>query len=167
LKYLATSLFVKRTDILCKKKSNCYHGVLKDLNGLFHPKKTVREIHLMSDTVTNVTEDDVRLVLKTRCRNSIMKEGKKSGFRLISILDIKLEEITFIQIYPKKGALEQSDLTEEEYAFAIETYIEEKIAGTLIQLDVEDNFKIIEKLEEEEENDGESDNKDEISNAAE
>lgn len=63
-----------------------------------------------------------------------MKEGKRGGFRIISIVDIHDDSITFLDIYPKTGKYGKSDLDYSEYKKILETYIESKINDSLYEL---------------------------------
>lgn len=80
--------------------------------------------------------DDPRIVIKLRLPDKKHHLAKKDGYRLIYLTYKDIEEVAFIDIYPKNGPSQQLDLSDVEIKSLINVYIDEKEAGLLESFDI-------------------------------
>ncbi len=76
--------------------------------------------------ISEINEQDKKIVLKNRYKNSAMREGKSGGFRSYSIADKEDKSLTFLAVYPKKGKFSKADLNKTEITNILSEYIEQK-----------------------------------------
>lgn len=145
MKFFGTNNFLENIKKLCKKKKDNYYTVKDDICDEYKDITDINEAILKGIPVSEVKEEDKKVILKTRYKNSAMKEGKSSGFRSYSVADTESENLTFLSVYPKKGKFGKSDLTAKEVESSLEEYIEQKSDDTLSELDINNNLKFKEK----------------------
>jgi len=143
LQYFSSLTFNKSIDNLKKKKKYNYSNVLIDST------KEIKDITLLddylkkSDVISKMEDGHKKILVKTRIPNSAMKVGKSAGFRIISIIDYDRNHINFLEVYPKKGKLGKSDLSNGEYKSLLEEYINQLKDSSLDERDPTNNLEII------------------------
>ena len=76
--------------------------------------------------------DDPRIIIKLRLPDRKHRLAKKDGFRLIYLVYKDVEEVAFLDIYPKNGPMQQLDIDDQQVVNLVKQYIDEKENGTLL-----------------------------------
>ncbi len=138
--FFGTNNFLNNLKELCKKKKDNYYTVNKDITTEYKNVSTIDETIMKGVPVSEIKEEDKKIILKSRYKNSAMKTGKSGGFRSYSIADKEDESLTFLAVYPKKGKFGKSDLTKAEVTNILSEYIEQKQNKTMTKLDINNNL---------------------------
>lgn len=119
--------FRQRMDALKKVKRGVYAAVEDEIRKEFCCVSIDRIRH----NNDMILLDDSRIVIKLRLPDKKHHLAKKDGYRLIYLTYKDIEEVVFMDIYPKNGPLQQLDLSDVEIKSLIKMYIDEKEAGSL------------------------------------
>lgn len=65
------------------------------------------------------------VIVKYRLGDKRMKLSKANGYRLIYMVSTLHERVVFLDIYPKRGPLQQLDIDDRQLMRLIEEYLEE------------------------------------------
>ena len=65
------------------------------------------------------------VIVKYRLGDKRMKLSKANGYRLIYMVSTLHERVVFLDIYPKRGSLQQLDIDDRQLMRLIEEYLEE------------------------------------------
>ena len=141
MKFFCTNNFLENIQKLCKKKKDNYYTVKEDISIEYKDINNIEEAIMKGVPVSEVKEGDKKVILKTRYKNSAMKEGKSGGFRSYSVADTETENLTLLSVYPKKGKFGKSDLSAREIEIALGEYIEQEESKTLTELDINNNLE--------------------------
>lgn len=121
------SNFRQRIDALKKVKRGVYATVEDEIRKGFC-SISMEQIRHNNDMVLL---DDSRIIIKLRLPDKKHHLAKKDGYRLIYLTYKDIEEVAFMDIYPKNGSSQQLDLSDVEIKSLINLYIDEKEAGLL------------------------------------
>lgn len=72
------------------------------------------------------------VIVKYRLGDKRMKLSKANGYRLIYMVSTLHERVVFLDIYPKRGSLQQLDIDDRQLMRLIEEYLEEDAGHQLI-----------------------------------
>lgn len=72
------------------------------------------------------------VIVKYRLGDKRMKLSKANGYRLIYMVSTLHERVVFLDIYPKRGPLQQLDIDDRQLMRLIEEYLEEDAGHQLI-----------------------------------
>lgn len=72
------------------------------------------------------------VIVKYRLGDKRMKLSKANGYRLIYMVSTLHERVVFLDIYPKRGPLQQLDIDDRQLMRLIEEYIEEDAGHQLM-----------------------------------
>lgn len=65
------------------------------------------------------------IAIKLRLPDHRQRLSKKDGYRLIYLVSMKEERVAFLDIYPKRGPLQQLDIQDEELMRLLALYVQE------------------------------------------
>lgn len=72
------------------------------------------------------------IIVKYRLGDKRMKLSKANGYRLIYMVSTLHERVVFLDIYPKRGPLQQLDIDDRQLMRLIEEYLEEDAGHQLM-----------------------------------
>lgn len=72
------------------------------------------------------------VIVKYRLGDKRMKLSKANGYRLIYMVSTLHERVVFLDIYPKRGSLQQLDIDDRQLMRLIEEYLEEDAGHQLL-----------------------------------
>lgn len=72
------------------------------------------------------------VIVKYRLGDKRMKLSKANGYRLIYMVSTLYERVVFLDIYPKRGPLQQLDIDDRQLMRLIEEYLEEDAGHQLM-----------------------------------
>ena len=72
------------------------------------------------------------VIVKYRFGDKRMKLSKANGYRLIYMVSTLHERVVFLDIYPKRGSLQQLDIDDRQLMRLIEEYLEEDAGHQLM-----------------------------------
>lgn len=72
------------------------------------------------------------VIVKYRLGDRRMKLSKANGYRLIYMVSTLHERVVFLDIYPKRGPLQQLDIDDRQLMRLIEEYLEEDAGHQLM-----------------------------------
>ena len=72
------------------------------------------------------------LVVKLRLPDRLQRLSKANGYRLIYLVSMIEERVAFLDVYPKRGPLQQLDIPEEELYRLLSLYVDEGKRNLLI-----------------------------------
>ena len=72
------------------------------------------------------------IIVKYRLGDKRMKLSKANGYRLIYMVSTLYERVVFLDIYPKRGPLQQLDIDDRQLMKLIEEYLEEDAGHQLM-----------------------------------
>ncbi len=125
----STSIFDKQLADLIKKPRNGYSNCLNDTIEILCPLSFI-EICNLDDVITKTNELILR---KIRIPNTEKGWSKTQGYRLVSLCDLRDENVYLLYVYPKKGKLESSDLTNKGAEILLTDFQKIKSAGEVFK----------------------------------
>lgn len=127
IKFSAITYFIERTSTLKNVRRGVYASVEDEIRAAF--KKT--SIEQIRQNRGMILLDDPRIIIKLRLPDRKHRLAKKDGFRLIYLVYKDVEEVAFLDIYPKNGPMQQLDIDDQQVVNLVKQYIDEKENGTL------------------------------------
>lgn len=125
--YFAITNFMERIAALKDAKRGVYATVEEEVCTAFKDV-SIEQIRQNRDMILL---DDPRIIIKLRLPDKRHKLAKKDGFRLIYLVYKNSEEVTFLDIYPKNGPMQQLDIDDQQVVNLVRQYVDEKENGTL------------------------------------
>jgi hypothetical protein len=104
---------------LSKKVRDGYSNCLTDIRDILCDLP-FEQIALLDDLLFSTQKFQLR---KIRVPNKELNYGKSSGYRIIALCNNEDQNIYLLCIYPKKGKLEQSDLTSNGVKLLLEKFV--------------------------------------------
>lgn len=129
--FKAISSFGRRLENLLSIRRGVYAGVKEEIKQEFRGK-TIEQIRQNND---KILLDDELIVIKLRLPDRKQHLSKRDGYRLIYMVFKTQEIVVFLDIYPKRGPMQQLDIDDNTLASLIETYWKESENGTLGNFD--------------------------------
>ncbi len=117
-----TPILNKYLTTLLKKPKDGYSQCITDIKSIVCPLSFI-EVCNLDDVVTRTNDFVLR---KVRIPNKEQSWSKSQGYRLILICDIANEKIFLLCVYPKKGKLQSSDLTNKGAGLLLEQFANAK-----------------------------------------
>jgi len=138
--YTSTS-FRNSISKLTRKPKDGYESVVKDVSDA---------LSNMDDSFLRETNDRIRQeqnfrIVKLRVKNSHQNLPKNDAFRLIYWVSTKSDNLVLLKVYPKRGPLGTSNLTNSEFKRLLEEMLIEKEDSVLQKVDISNNLSIIDK----------------------
>lgn len=115
------SYFRKRLHGLTEYKRGVYAGVEDEIKKAFKGI-SIDQIRQNRDMI--LMQSDA-IAIKLRLPDHRQRLSKKDGYRLIYLVSLIEERVAFLDIYPKRGPLQQLDISNEELTHLLLMYVEE------------------------------------------
>ncbi|MBR2772750.1 MAG: hypothetical protein IKD78_12215 [Bacteroidales bacterium] len=128
IKFSAITYFIERTSTLKNVRRGVYASVEDEIRAAFK-ETSIEQIRQNRDMILL---DDPRIIIKLRLPDRKHRLAKKDGFRLIYLVYKDVEEVAFLDIYPKNGPMQQLDIDDQQVVNLVKQYIDEKENGTLL-----------------------------------
>ena len=128
IKFSAITYFIERTSTLKNVRRGVYASVEDEIRAAFK-ETSIEQIRQNRDMILF---DDQRIIIKLRLPDRKHRLTKKDGFRLIYLVYKDVEEVAFLDIYPKNGPMQQLDIDDQQVVNLVKQYIDEKENGTLL-----------------------------------
>ncbi len=116
--FFAIEPFRLRLEKLLDVKRRVYAGIVEEISDAFRnvPIEQIRNNRDM------ILLEDPLIVVKLRLPDKKHKLSKKDGFRLIYLAYKNTEKVVFLDIYPKRGPLQQLDLSDSDLLDLLDRY---------------------------------------------
>ena len=137
--FASVSTFRKRLVELLKVKRGVYSAAPNSICDAFKDA-SIEQIRQNRDMVL-MNNDSV--VIKLRLQDKKQHLSKSDGYRLIYLVLKGRPIVIFLDIYPKRGPLQQLDIEDDEIARLINEFNSELNASKLIAHDINDSLKEI------------------------
>lgn len=132
IKFSAITYFIERTSTLKNVRRGVYASVENEIRAAFK-ETSIEQIRQNRDMILL---DDPRIIIKLRLPDRKHRLAKKDGFRLIYLVYKDVEEVAFLDIYPKNGPMQQLDIDDQQVVNLVKQYIDEKENGTLLDYEI-------------------------------
>ena len=93
----------------------------------------ITEIRTNRDMI--LMQDDA-IVIKLRLPDHRQRLSRANGYRLIYMVSMVKERVVFMDIYPKRGPLQQLDISREELLRLLAEYVDEGANGLIVDFEV-------------------------------
>ena len=130
--FSSISYFVSRLNALKDVKRGVYNTVDDEIRAAFKDC-SIEQIRQNYDMILL---DDPRIVTKLRLPDRKHRLSKRDGYRLIYLVYKDLEEVAFLDIYPKNGPMQQLDIDDEMVVELVRQYTDEKEMNNLIPFEL-------------------------------
>jgi len=132
IKFSVITYFIERTSALKNVRRGVYSTVEDEVRAAFK-EASIEQIRQNRDMILL---DDPRIIIKLRLPDRKHRLAKKDGFRLIYLVYKDVEEVAFLDIYPKNGPMQQLDIDDQQVVNLVKQYIDEKENGTLLDYEI-------------------------------
>ena len=126
--FVSISSFRKRLNALLKVKRSVYAGVVTEICSAFKGY-TIEQIRQNRDMI--LLNDDA-VVIKLRMPDKKQKLSKSDGYRLIYMVMKNLPLVVLLDIYPKRGPLQQLDIDDNIVTILIQEFMTESKVNSLV-----------------------------------
>lgn len=133
--FASITTFRKRLAELLKVKRGVYSGVKAEICQAFKGA-TIEQIRTNRDMILI---DNEAVVIKLRLPDKRQRLSKADGYRLIYMALKQTPLVVFLDIYPKRGPLQQLDIDDKELNRLLQEFVEEFNANTLVFHDMEND----------------------------
>ena len=113
--------FRERLQALMDYKRSVYSGAETEIKSAFKGV-SIEQIRQNRDMI--LMQDD-SIAIKLRLPDNRQRLSKKDGYRLIYLVSMIEERVAFLDIYPKRGPLQQLDIPDEELLRLLSLYVQE------------------------------------------
>lgn len=113
--------FRERLQALMDYKRGVYSGVEAEIKTAFKDAP-IGQIRQNRDMI--LMQSDA-IAIKLRLPDHSQRLSKKDGYRLIYLVSMIEERVAFLDIYPKRGPLQQLDIPDEELLRLLSLYVQE------------------------------------------
>lgn len=127
IQFFSISYFSERIKDLCKIKKGVYSNVENEIRNEF-AGKTITDIRCNRDMILMADE---AILIKLRLPDKKHKLAKKDGYRLIYLVSKTKETVVFLDIYPKRGPLQQISISEKDLANLLNLFAKEAKTNSL------------------------------------
>ena len=121
ISFKTISYFRGRLQNLIDYKRGVYAGVKAEVITAFK-NVPIEQIRQNRDII--LMQDD-SIAIKLRLPDHRQRLSKKDGYRLIYLVSLIEERVAFLDIYPKRGPLQQLDIPDEELMRLLTLYVQE------------------------------------------
>ncbi len=113
--------FRERLQALMDYKRSVYSGAETEIKSAFKGV-SIEQIRQNRDMI--LMQDD-SIAIKLRLPDHRQRLSKKDGYRLVYLVSMIEERVAFLDIYPKRGPLQQLDIPDEELLRLLSLYVQE------------------------------------------
>ena len=128
ISFQTISSFRARLQALVDIRKGVYSSVPAEIKREFE-SADIETIRHNRDMI--LTQNDL-VIVKYRLGDKRMKLSKANGYRLIYMVSTLHERVVFLDIYPKRGSLQQLDIDDRQLMRLIEEYLEEDAGHQLM-----------------------------------
>ena len=139
--FISITSFRERLSALLKIKRAVYGGVTSEICNAFK-NASIENIRSNRDMILM---DNESVVIKLRLPDKKQQLSKSDGYRLIYMVMKHVEVVVFLDIYPKRGPMQQLDIDDNELNRLLKEFVEEYNDNTVVFLNIKDNLKEIQK----------------------
>lgn len=137
--FLSVSSFRARLEALLKVKRGVYAGVTQEICNAF-ANVGIDQIRQNRDMILM---DDDEVVIKLRLPDKKQKLSKSDGYRLIYMAMKLVPVVVFLDIYPKRGPMQQLDIEDKEVKRLMKEFLDEMAKGSVVQHDVDNLLAVM------------------------
>lgn len=134
--FYCTSDFIRQSKKLTSDKKAGYDTLQKDICDVFKDKN-IDEIFAFNDTL--IVNENHKLV-KLRVPNTKQNLSKSNGFRVIFLVQPKIEKVTFIYVFPKRGKFGMNSIEKEQIKTLLQTAVKEGKDNSLFEIHPHKDF---------------------------
>lgn len=135
--FASISTFRERLAALLKVKRGVYSAAPQSICDAFKDA-SIEQIRQNRDMVLLKNET---VVIKLRLQDKKQHLSKSEGYRLIYLVLKERPIVVFLDIYPKRGPLQQLDIGDNEINRLVQGFYSELDAESLVAHDINDNLK--------------------------
>ena len=135
--FASISTFRERLAALLKVKRGVYSAAPQSICDAFKDA-SIEQIRQNRDMV--LLKNDT-VVIKLRLQDKKQHLSKSEGYRLIYLVLKERPIVVFLDIYPKRGPLQQLDIGDNEINRLVQGFYSELDAESLVAHDINDNLK--------------------------
>ena len=128
ISFQTISSFRARLQALIEIRKGVYSSVPAEIKREFE-SADIETIRHNRDMI--LIQNDL-VIVKYRLGDKRMKLSKANGYRLIYMVSTLHERVVFLDIYPKRGPLQQLDIDDRQLMRLIEEYLEEDAGHQLM-----------------------------------
>lgn len=128
ISFQTISSFRARLQALVNIRKGVYSSVPAEIKREFE-SADIETIRHNRDMI--LIQNDL-VIVKYRLGDKRMKLSKANGYRLIYMVSTLHERVIFLDIYPKRGPLQQLDIDDRQLMRLIEEYLEEDAGHQLM-----------------------------------
>lgn len=138
--FLSVSTFRDRLAALLKVKRSVYAGVTQEICNAFCGV-SIEQIRQNRDMILM---DDDQVVIKLRLPDKKQRLSKSDGYRLIYMAMKQVPVVALLDVYPKRGPMQQLDIEDREVLRLSQEFLKEMSEGSIVQHDVENMLMVVE-----------------------
>jgi len=127
ISFKTISTFRKRLSNLLAIRKGVYSGVPAEIKKEFQ----TADIATIRNNRDMILIQNDAVIVKYRLGDKRMKLSKANGYRLIYMVSTITDRVVFLDIYPKRGPLQQLDIDDKEIIRLIEEFNSESATSTL------------------------------------
>ena len=139
--FISITSFRERLSTLLKIKRAVYGGVTSEICNAFK-NASIEQIRSNRDMILM---DNDSVVIKLRLPDKKQKLSKSDGYRLVYMVMKQVEVVVFLDIYPKRGPMQQLDIDDNELNRLLREFVNEFNNNTVVFHDIDNVLKEIEK----------------------
>ena len=125
------SNFRERLQTLVEYRRGVYSGVREEIVNAFKGA-SIEQIRQNRDMI--LMQDDA-VVVKLRLPDRRQRLSKANGYRLVYMVSMIEERVAFLDIYPKRGPLQQLDISDSGLCQLLAQYVDEGNRDALVAFD--------------------------------
>ena len=133
ISFKTISYFRSRLQELLDYRRGVYAGARAEVVNAFKGVP-IEQIRANRDMI--LMQDDA-MMIKLRLPDRRQRLSRKDGYRLIYLVSMAEERVAFLDIYPKRGPLQQLDIADEELHRLLALYVAEGNGNELVDLPIE------------------------------
>ena len=136
---ISITSFRERLSTLLKIKRAVYGGVASEICNAFK-NAPIEQIRSNRDMILM---DNESVVIKLRLPDKKQRLSKLDGYRLIYMVMKYVEVVVFLDIYPKKGPMQQLDIDDNELNRLLREFVTEFNNNTVVFHDIANDMREI------------------------
>jgi len=130
--FVSIASFRKRLTNLLDVKRGVYSGIKVEICKEFQGN-SIEQIRQNRDMILI---NDESIVIKLRLPDKKQRLSKSDGYRLIYMVMKKVPLVVFLDVYPKRGPMQQLDIDDKEINRLILDFITENQSNSLVLHDI-------------------------------
>lgn len=130
--FVSIESFRKRLTNLLDVKRGVYSGIKVEICKEFQGN-SIEQIRQNRDMILI---NDESIVIKLRLPDKKQRLSKSDGYRLIYMVMKKVPLVVFLDVYPKRGPMQQLDIDDKEINRLILDFITENQSNSLVLHDI-------------------------------